>query len=104
MKRAHDRLQMLEGIPELTLTFEPPDCDHTFYLFTLLVPQKWGREKRDQLCQMLQEEYNVGTMVENPPVWEAQPYIHRRTCDQITPSFGGNGETIILYLVAPINE
>ena len=81
--RAHDRLQMLEGIPELTLTFEPPDCDHTFYLFTLLVPQKWGGQKRDQLCQMLQEEYNVGTMVANPPVWEAQPYIHRRTFDQI---------------------
>jgi len=34
------------------------------------------------------------------------PYIHRRTCelDRQTPSFGGNGETIILYLVAPINE
>ena len=71
VERAHDRLQMLEGIPELTLTFEPPDCDHTFYLFTLLVPQKWGGKKRDQLCQMLQEEYNVGTMVANPPVWEA---------------------------------
>ncbi|MEC9258005.1 MAG: DegT/DnrJ/EryC1/StrS family aminotransferase, partial [Candidatus Poribacteria bacterium] len=83
VKRAHDRLQMLEGIPELTLTFEPPDCDHTFYLFTLLVPKKWGGKKRDQLCQMLQEEYNVGTMVANPPVWEAQPYIHRRTFDQI---------------------
>ena len=71
VERAHDRLQMLEGIPELTLTFEPPDCDHTFYLFTLLVPQKWGGKKRDQLCQMLQEEYNVSTMVANPPVWEA---------------------------------
>ena len=33
------------------------------------------------------------------------PYIHRRTCelDRQTPRFGGNGETIILYLVAPIN-
>jgi len=83
VKRAQDRLKMLEGIPELTLTFEPPDCDHTFYLFTLSVPPEWGGQKRDRLCQMLREEYNVGTMVANPPVWEAQPYIYRRTFDQI---------------------
>ena len=83
VKRARDRLQMLEGIPELTLTFEPPECDHTFYLFTLLVPPEWGGEKRDRLCQMLREEYNVGTMVANPPVWEDQPYINAQTSDQI---------------------
>ena len=49
----------------------------------MLVPPEWGGQKRDQLCQMLREEYNVGTMVANPPVWEAQPYIYRRTFDQI---------------------
>jgi dTDP-4-amino-4,6-dideoxygalactose transaminase len=32
---------------------------------------------------MLREEYNVGTMVANPPVWEAQPYIHAQTVGQI---------------------
>ena len=83
VKRARDRLQMLEGIPELTLTFEPPECDHTFYLFTLLVPPEWGGEKRDRLRQMLSEEYNVGTMVANPPVWEDQPYINAQTSAQI---------------------
>ena len=36
VKRARDRLKMLEGIPELTLTFEPPDCDHTL-LFIYIV-------------------------------------------------------------------
>ena len=33
--------------------------------------------------QILKEEYLVGTMVANPPVWESQPYIHSQTCEQI---------------------
>lgn len=77
VKRARERLAMLEGIPELTLTYEPPDCEHTFYLNTLLVPKKWAGEKRDALCSLLLDEYGVGTMVGNPPVWQSHDFIRR---------------------------
>ena len=83
VKRANERLQLLEEIPELILPYQPLDSDHTFYLFTLLVPPEWAGDKRDKLCQILKEEYLVGTMVANPPVWESQPYIHSQTCEQI---------------------
>ena len=75
VRRARERQEMLQGIPELTLTYEPPECDHTFYLNTLLVPREWAGAKRDALCTLLLEEYGVGTMVGNPPVWQSHPFI-----------------------------
>lgn len=83
VRRARERLALLEGIPELTLPYEPPDCEHTFYLFTLLVPKEWAGEKRDQFRQMLEEDYGVGTIVPNPPVWESHSFVLRHTRDQI---------------------
>lgn len=83
VRRARERLALLEGIPELVLPYEPPGYDHTFYLFTCLVPKEWAGEKRDRLMAMLRDEFGVGTMVCNPPVWEENPFIRRHTEDQI---------------------
>jgi perosamine synthetase len=80
--RARERLALLEGLPELTLPYEPQDCEHTFYLFTLLVPPAWAGEKRDALCKMLLEDYGVGTLIGNPPVWEAQAFLREKTLEQ----------------------
>jgi perosamine synthetase len=74
-QRAHERQAMLKGIPELSLTYEPPDCEHTFYLNTLLVPKPWAGDKRDELCSLLLDKYGVGTMVGNPPVWQNHDFI-----------------------------
>ena len=82
LRRARERLKMLQGIPAITLPYEPPDCEHTFYLFTCLVPEAWAGEKRDRLMKMLLDEYGVGTIVCNPPVWEASPFILSHTEDQ----------------------
>jgi len=81
-RRARERLDLLQGIPELTLPYEPPECDHTFYLFTCTVPKEWAGEKRDQLMQLLLDDYGIGAMVCNPPVWEGSPFIQRHTAGQ----------------------
>ena len=83
VERANQRLKLLEGIPELLLPYQPAENNHTFYLFTLLVPPEWAGDKRDKLCQILKEDYLVGTLVGNPPVWESQPYIYSQTYQQI---------------------
>jgi perosamine synthetase len=83
VRRARERLAMLEGIPELTLPCEPPGYEHTYYLFTCLVSEAWAGEKRDRLMKMLQDDYGVGTIVCNPPVWQASPFILKHTQDQI---------------------
>ena len=82
VKRARQRLELLQGIPKLALPCEPPDCEHTFYLFTLLVPKHWAGEKRDQLRQMLADDYGVGALVCNPPVWENNRFIREHTLGQ----------------------
>jgi dTDP-4-amino-4,6-dideoxygalactose transaminase len=33
---AHRRHEMLEGVDEIVLPFEPEDCLHSFYLYTCL--------------------------------------------------------------------
>jgi dTDP-4-amino-4,6-dideoxygalactose transaminase len=83
VRRARERLALLEGIPELALPYEPPGYEHTFYLFTCLVPEAWAGEKRDRLMKLLLDDYGVGTLVCNPPVWEASPFIRRHTEEQI---------------------
>ena len=83
VRRARERLALLEGIPELTLPCEPPGCEHVFYFFTCLVPEAWAGERRDRLMKMLLDDYGVGTAVCNPPVWEGSPFIRRHTEDQL---------------------
>ena len=83
--RARERSAMLEGVPELTLPCEPPDADHTFYLYTLLVPPEWAGERRDRVVKLLDEEFGVGCAIANPPVYQGHDYIRRQTAGQALP-------------------
>lgn len=78
-KVAADRTAMLQDLPELTLPVEPPDCYHSYYLYTILVPPEWAGERRDRLCAMLREDYSVNTIIANPPVHSTVPYLRRLT-------------------------
>jgi len=82
---AHQRANLLEGVPELTLPYEPPERDHTFYLYTLLVPPEWAGGKRDRIMAICSEEYGVGCIVANPPVYQSHELIRERTAGQRLP-------------------
>lgn len=82
---AQQRTEILAQVPELTLPYEPPDCVHTYYLYTVLVPREWAGEKRDQLCAIMAQEYNVGCVVANPPVHSTVPYLKRHVGDVSLP-------------------
>lgn len=84
-KVAADRNEMLAGIPHLTLPYVPEDCNPSWYLYTLLVPEDWAGEKRDQLLTLLRDEYGVDTVVANPPVQYAKKNIAEATKGQETP-------------------
>ena len=83
--RARERTRLLEGVPELTLPFEPPECDHTFYLYTLLAPRDWAGARRDRLVAILKDDYGVGCCVANPPAYEGHAYLRRMTEGQRLP-------------------
>jgi len=82
---AQARSELLAGCPGLTLPYEPPDCEHTYYLYTLLVPREWAERKRDRLMALLREEYGVDTVVANPPAHQVVPFIRMHTAGQELP-------------------
>ena len=71
------RTELLSDVPEFTLPYEPPDCEHSYYLYTILVPREWAGEKRNQLCEIMKEEYNVGCVIANPPVHSTVPFLKK---------------------------
>jgi dTDP-4-amino-4,6-dideoxygalactose transaminase len=85
VRLAHARTEMLADCPGLTVPYEPPECDHTFYLYTLLVPREWAGEKRDRLLRLLREEYGVDCVVANPCVHLTVGYVRQRTAGQQLP-------------------
>jgi dTDP-4-amino-4,6-dideoxygalactose transaminase len=98
-KRAQQRNELLQNVPELTLPYEPPKYKHTYYLYNLLVPHTWrgsleyvfptqGSEpggKRDQIIKILKEEYNVGCAIANPPTYAYHRFIREMTKGQRLP-------------------
>jgi perosamine synthetase len=84
-KLAHERNEMLEGCPELTLPHEPEGYVHSYYLYSILVSPQWAGEKRDRLMAILEDEHGVDCGVYNPPVHRTVPFIAKHTQGQELP-------------------
>lgn len=82
-KRARERIALLEGLQHIALPHEPSDCTHTYYLFTLLAPPDWAGAKRDRMIEILRDDYLIGCMVGNAPVWEGHPLLGHAAEGQI---------------------
>jgi len=98
---AHRRHALLEGIPELTLPFEPADCEHSFYLYTCLVGEAWAGEKRDALMNMVDEEFGVKYVVANPPAYEARRFLREHTAGQRLPLSESLGARLFCVPIHP---
>lgn len=95
------RDEMLAGIPHLTLPYEPADCTHSYYLYTLLVPEDWAGEKRNKLMELLREDYGVNTVVANPPLKAVPGLLHESTKDQQIPVSEELGERLFCATIHP---
>jgi len=82
---AKARDEMLAGLEELITPYEPQDCKHSYYLYTLLVQQAWAGKKRDRLMSILREDFGVNTIVANPPVHSTIPFLKQHTGDCSLP-------------------
>ncbi|MFO7946989.1 MAG: DegT/DnrJ/EryC1/StrS family aminotransferase [Armatimonadota bacterium] len=94
------RTEMLADNPYLITPYEPEDCRHSYYLYTLLVPEDWAGEKRDNLMELLAEEYRVNTVVANPPVTRIKGLLGEATSGQEVPVSEELGNRL---LCAPIH-
>ncbi|NUP99758.1 MAG: DegT/DnrJ/EryC1/StrS family aminotransferase [Armatimonadetes bacterium] len=78
---AHHRHELLAGIPELTLPYEPADCEHSFYLYTCLVCEAWAGAKRNRLIELLAER-GIGCCIANAPVYQTRRLLREHTAHQ----------------------
>lgn len=98
---AHKRLEMIEGVPEITLPYEPPDCTHSFYLFTCLVCEAWAGAKRDALIEMVHQRYGVRYVVANAPAYEARKLLREHTAGQHLPASEALGKRLFCVPIHP---
>jgi len=82
---AKARDDMLEGLPEIVTPYEPSDCEHSYYLYTCLVCDAWAGEKRNELLKMMGDQFGVGCVIANPPVYMSRKYLRDRTPGQRLP-------------------
>ncbi len=73
--RAHLLTELLAEIEELTLPAEPEGCYHVYYGYTIMVPEDWANERRQQLMDWLMAERGVGTVVMNNATWKQDKLI-----------------------------
>jgi dTDP-4-amino-4,6-dideoxygalactose transaminase len=97
---AAERTEMLADNPYLIPPYEPEDCRHSYYLYTLLVPEDWAGEKRNSLMELLAKEYGVNTVIANPPVTRSPGLLGEATKDQQVPVSEQIGDRL---LCAPIH-
>ena len=72
---ADRRSELLNGTPELILPYESPDCEHIYYVYSILVQPDWAGEKRDNIISTMDEKFGIVCSVSNPPTYLRWPYI-----------------------------
>lgn len=72
---AHRRSKILSGTPELMLPYEPPDCEHVYYVYSILVQPHWAGEKRDKIISIMRDRFGIVCSITNPPTYLRWPYI-----------------------------
>ena len=64
---AYARNKMLEGVEGITLPYNPPNAESSFYMYPIKLKPEWAGPKRDYIITTLKEKYNVGAVVANNP-------------------------------------
>lgn len=98
---AHARDRMLAGLDAILTPYEPDECRHSYYLYTLLVRPELGGEWRDRLRALLQERHGVETIVANPPVHSTSEFLRRHTGNRPLPIAEEIGRRLFCLPIAP---
>jgi perosamine synthetase len=102
VRLARRRSKLLEGVPELNLPCEPAYAKHTYYLYTLMVPEAWAGRRRDRVVDILRRKYGVGCIIANPPVYTDNAFIRRSTGRQRLPKSEAIGARLFCPSLHPL--
>ena len=100
--RARGLTARLQAVPEITTPCEPPDCNHIYYGYTVLVPPDWAAQRRDALCALLNDDYGVGTVVMNDVTPVQHPLIAQHVQGQQTPVSDLLGKRLFCVSLHPL--
>ncbi len=98
---AKRRDSMLDGVPCVALPYEPPDCKHSYYLYTCLVCAEWAGEKRDALMKAMEQDFGIRCLIANPPVYESRKLMREHTPGQSLPLSEQIGKRIVCVPIHP---
>jgi len=99
---AQARNEMLADVPGLQLPYEPEDCEHSYYLYTCLLPKEWAGEKRDQFIERMAEDYGIKCIVANPPCYQARGFLREHTQAQDLPLSNEIGARLVCIPLHPV--
>ena len=74
-KAAYRRNELLAGVDELILPYEPEGYKHLYYVYPILVQPEWAGAKRDRILSIMEERFGVVCCVTNRPTYLRWPYI-----------------------------
>jgi len=104
--RRRDRAQRLtdrlEYVAEITPPWVPPQCEHVYYGYTVMVPREWAGERRDEVCRILDEQYGVGTVIMNDVTATQHPLIEKHVVGQKTPVSDLTGKRLFCISLHPL--
>ena len=107
---AQKRTGYLSGVKGIELPFEPDGCVHSYYLYAVTLKPEWAGEKRDEVIRMMREEFNVGCVCANVPVYLnrkslaekfgrttplSEQYVKRMLCVSIHPGMSDDDNRYI---------
>lgn len=114
---AKRRNELLSGVSEIILPYEPRDCEHVYYVYSILVKHEWAGEGRDSIISVMNDNFGIVCSISNPPTYSRWSYILRNCqtqplavsddigkrlfCPPLHPSFNEEQE---LYICARLLE
>jgi perosamine synthetase len=76
-KAAYRRNDLLEGISEISLPYEPPEYEHVYYVYPVLVQPEWAGEKRDLILSIMEKKFGIVCSITNKPTYLRWPYVEK---------------------------
>jgi perosamine synthetase len=99
---AHKRNILLGGRTEFKLPTEPEGFVHIYYVYSLLLEEKYDKLIRDKIIKSLAERYKIQCSVSNPPTYSRWSYIKLHSGSQRLPVSESIGDRLICLPFHPL--
>lgn len=96
------RNQAFSSIEGLSIQADTAYSQNSYYLYTMVLPPGFTAERRDKLMEELDRQYQIGTVVGNPPTYNSNPLIAENVVGQELPIAESVGDRIICLPSHPL--